>query len=111
MEREDRRAAIAAYKRLVVPAGIFSIRCVPTGQCWVGKAADLTTMPNRLRFTLSRGISQNATLQEAWRRHGANGFELETVETLDDDLTDYVRSRTLRERLEYWQAALQAERI
>lgn len=109
MKREDRRAAIAAYKRRVIPAGIFSIRCATTGQCWVGKAVDLTTMPNRLRFTLSRGISQNGPLQEAWRRHGADSFALETLETLEDDLTEYARDRALRERLEYWQTELRAE--
>lgn len=111
MKREDRRAAIAAYKRREVPAGIFIVRCEPTGQCWVGKAVDLTTMPNRLRFTLSRGISQNTSLQAAWRRHGAASFVIETVETLDDDLTEYVRDRTLRERLAHWQAALPAAPI
>lgn len=111
MKSDDRRAAIAAYKRRVIPAGIFSIRCEVTGQCWVGKAVDVSTMPNRLRFTLSRGISHHTTLQDAWRRHGAGSFAFETVETLDDDLTEYMRDRTLRERLEYWQAALQAEAI
>jgi hypothetical protein len=111
MKHEARRAAIAAYKRRVVPAGIFSIRCTATGQCWVGKAIDLSTIPNRLRFTLSRGVSTHETLQEAWRRHGGACFDFETVETLDKDLTDYMRDRALRERLEYWQTALQAESI
>lgn len=111
MNRDDRRAAIAAYKRRVVPAGIYSIRCAATGQCWVGKAVDLNTMPNRLRFTLNRGVSPHGALQEAWRRHGAACFAFETVETLDDDLTDYMRGRALKERLDYWQAALPAEPI
>ncbi len=111
MKGEARRAAIAAYKRRVVPAGIFAIRCTASGQCWVGKAVDLTTILNRLRFTLSRDVCMNRPLQEAWRRHGADCFAFETVETLDDDLTPYVRDRTLKERLDYWQAALPAERI
>lgn len=111
MKGEARRAAIAAYKRRVVPAGIFAIRCSASGQCWVGKAVDLDTIANRLRFTLSRGISQNAALQDAWRQHGAASFAFETVETLDDDLSAYMRDRTLKARLEHWQAALGAELV
>jgi hypothetical protein len=111
MKDEARRAAIAAYKRRKVTAGIFSIRCTATGQRWVGKAIDLSTIPNRLRFTLSRGVFTHEALQEAWRRHGAACFTFETVEQLDEDLTDYMRDRTLRERLEYWQEALPAEPI
>lgn len=111
MKREARRAAIAAYKRRVVPAGIYCIRCSATGQCWVGRAVDLTTMANRLRFTLSRGTSPHGALQDAWRHYGPACFVFETVETLKHDLTDYERERTLKERLEYWQAALRAEPI
>ncbi|MGD8830116.1 MAG: GIY-YIG nuclease family protein [Pseudomonadales bacterium] len=111
VKREDRRAAITAYKNRIVPAGIYAMRCATTGQCWVGKALDMGAARNRLRFTLSQGLSPHRSLQDAWRRHGEASFSFEPVEALEDDLSDYVRERTLSERLEHWQAALQAEAI
>ena len=111
MNREDRRAAIAAYKQRKIPAGIYAIRCAATGQCWVGSARDLGTIHNRHWFALRQGGSRHRDLQEAWRRHGEASFTFERVETFDEDLKDYVRDRALKERLQFWKSELRAEAI
>ncbi len=111
MKREDRRAAITAYKERKPPAGVYAIRCKPTGQCWVGSARDLGTIENRHRFGLSHGGHPNRGLQAAWQEHGAANFTFERVETFAEDMKDYVRDQALKDRLAFWKAELSAEAI
>ena len=68
MNREERKAAIGAYKELKVEAGVFALRCTVDNRRWIGRAQNLATIENRLRFTLKRGKSPSAALQAAW--HG-----------------------------------------
>ncbi len=111
MKREDRRAAIAAYKERKAPAGVYAIRCAATGQCWVGSARDLGTIENRHWFGLRQGGHPHRDLQEAWRTHGETSFSFARVEVLKDDLKDYERDKALKERLAFWKAELKAEAI
>ena len=48
MKGEDRKRAVAAYKERKVEAGIYVVRCLASGQVWVGSAPDLSTIQNRL---------------------------------------------------------------
>jgi hypothetical protein len=98
MKSEDKKAAAAAYKERKIIAGIYAVRCVPTGQRWVGRAPDLSTVQSRLWFTLRQGNNPHRTLQAAWREHGADGFIFEEVERLDEEALAYVRERALRDR-------------
>ena len=52
MKREDRKAAIAAYKERKADAGLYVVRCAASGQQWVGGTLDLRTIWNRLSFML-----------------------------------------------------------
>jgi hypothetical protein len=113
MKREDRKAAVTAYKERKVVAGIYAVRCVPTGQQWVGRAPDLSTIQNRLWFTLRHGIDTHQTLQASWREHGPDGFIFEEIERLEEkeEMLAYIRERALSERLAHWGAKLEAEVI
>jgi hypothetical protein len=111
MKCEDRKAAVAAYKERKVAAGVYALRCIPTNQRWVGRAPDLSTVQNRLWFTLRQGGHPHRTLQAAWREHGPEGFAFEEVERLDDEALAYVRDRVLKDRLTYWCTTLGAEAI
>lgn len=111
MKREDRKAAVAAYKERKVVAGIYAVQCIPSGQRWVGYAPDLSTIRNRLWFTLRQGGDPHRGLQAAWREHGADGFTFEAIEQLDDETLAYVRERVAQDRLAHWRAALAAEAI
>ena len=109
LRREDRKAAIAAYKERKADVGIYVVRCAASGQQWVGSAPDLRTIWNRLSFTLRQGAGRPASLQKAWTEHGAGGFTFDVLERLDSDDLDFGGDRTLRERVDHWRAALQAE--
>jgi hypothetical protein len=102
MKREERKAAIGAYKERGVAAGIYAVRCAVSGECWVGRAPDVSTIRNRLWFTLRQGSNPHRALQAAWREHGAEAFSFEAVERLEDEDVAYARERRLKERPANW---------
>jgi hypothetical protein len=111
MGNTARKAALAAYKERKVAYGIYSLRCLPTGQLWVGSAADLGTIRNRLWFGLRQGNSPNRALQAASRAHAPDEFAFEEVERLTEEMDAYFRDRLLRDRLAHWCSALGAQPI
>jgi hypothetical protein len=111
MDRAGRRAVIDAYKERKVEAGIYAVRCLPSGQCWVGRTADVSKIQNRLRSTLRQGGHPRPALNEAWRKHGAEAFAIEIVEAIEPPESDYLREAVLKERLAHWAAALGATAI
>jgi hypothetical protein len=106
MKAEDRKAAIAAYKKRSTAAGIFAVRCQESDQVWVGQTLNLDTMQNRIWFSLRIGSHSNADLQRAWSAHGEANFAYEALEQLEDEELAYVRDKLLKEREIHWRATL-----
>ncbi|MCR4522059.1 MULTISPECIES: GIY-YIG nuclease family protein [Bosea] len=111
MQTADRKAATAAYKERKSVAGIFAFHCEVAGLAWVGRAPDLATIENRLRFTLRHGSHRQRLMQAAWNAHGPEAFRFEALERLEDEDISYVLDRVLKERLAHWQAKLGAEAL
>jgi hypothetical protein len=111
MNREDRKAAIAAYKERKPEPGIYIVRCKASGGQWIGSAPDLGTIWNRFSFALRQGVASPKSLQAAWKEHGADNLHFEILEILDDDQLVFGRDRMLKERLKHWCEALNAEAI
>jgi hypothetical protein len=107
----DRKAAIDAYKQRRVVSGIYAVSCVPTGARWVGAASDLSTIKNRIWFTLGLGRSPWPDLQTEWAKYGADSFAFSEVERLDDALAPYEREIALKQRLAHWRQELGAASI
>mgnify|MGYP000022196384 CR=1 FL=1 len=108
--RNHRRALMRDYKEREVPAGVYAVRCIPTGAVWVGGVPDVSTRRNGLWFTLRMGGHSCAGLQAAWKTHGEAAFAFEVLEVLDDkDLGRLGKASLLAERRAHWQAALGAE--
>jgi len=108
MQKEIRKAAIAAYKERKACAGIYAVRCAASGQVWVGQTPHLDTIQNRIWFSLRQGGHPNRALQAAWTQHGADAFALEPIELLAEEVSRYVRDALLKERAAHWQARLAA---
>jgi hypothetical protein len=106
MKSDDKKAAIAAYKKRESAAGIFAVRCAATGQAWVGQTLNLDTIQNRIWFSLRMGSHTNRDLQSAWAAHGADSFTFEPLEQLEDEELPYVRDTLLKERALHWRTAL-----
>lgn len=111
MTPDQRKAAVAAYKERKTAAGIYAVTCRATGQRWIGRAPDLTTIQNRLWFTLRQGTHRNPALQAAWNAQGEAAFALDIVEQLDEEASAYVRDRLLGERLAHWRGLDGAEAV
>ncbi|GGF44786.1 hypothetical protein GCM10007301_00390 [Azorhizobium oxalatiphilum] len=109
MDNARKKAVIAAYKERKVPAGIYAVHC--GGQVWVGQSPNLTSVENRLRFTLDHGSHPNAALQRAWNALAEKVLRVEVVETLAEETDPYLRGKALSERLDHWKAVLGARRI
>jgi hypothetical protein len=111
MKREQRKAAVTAYRERKAVAGIYAVVCRPSGQRWIGRALDLGTVQNRLWFTLRQGGYPHPALQTAWNQYGLDAFALDIIERLEDEELPYVRDGILKDRLSHWCSALAAEAI
>ena len=106
MKSEDKKAAIADYKKRKNAAGIFAVRCAASNQVWVGQTLTLDTVQNRIWFTLRAGSHSKRELQSAWTAHGADNFTFEPLELLEEEEIPYVRDTLLKERVTHWRTEL-----
>jgi hypothetical protein len=111
MKTEDRKAAIAAYKKRKNAAGIYAVRCAASSQTWVGQTPNLDSIQNRIWFSLRMGSHSNRDLQSAWSAHGGDNFAFEPLEQLEDEELAYVRDALLKERATHWRSTLNAMSI
>lgn len=111
MRHEDRKAAVAAYKERKAAPGIYLVRCLASGESWAGQAPDLSTIWNRVWFTLRHGGHRARSLQAAWNTHGEAAFAFEEVERLDEKALEAGRERVMKARLAHWCAELGAEAV
>ncbi|MCQ8783447.1 GIY-YIG nuclease family protein [Mangrovibrevibacter kandeliae] len=112
MTPEEKRLAVAAYKRREAPAGVYVVRHTGSDRCWVGASPDLDAVWNRIAFMLRLNGHPCASLQAAW--HASDGeatFGLEILEIFADEDPAYVRRRRLKERRAAWRDALGAEEL
>jgi hypothetical protein len=107
----DRKAAIRAYKERPVERGVFSFRCVPTGERWVGGSRDLYACRNSLPFTLRLGRHRERTLQAAWNTHGGDTFQFEVLQVLDKDTPALVLPEELKHAVDAWASKLGAQAL
>lgn len=105
MDMSRRKAEVAAFKERKVASGVYVVRCAASGEHWVGRAPDLDTIWRRLTFELGLGGCRIATLQAAWRTHGAAALSFEILERMDEEI-DYIRDKKLAARLTHWRATL-----
>ena len=111
MKTEDKKAIVTAYKERKVEAGIYAVRCETSAEIWVGSASDLTTIQNRIWFTLRHGTNPDRSLQSAWNMNGADAFSFDVVEQLDEEAIRYDRNRLMRKHLDHWADQLGAVAI
>lgn len=108
MDRQERKAAVAAYKERKPAYGVFAVICRATGDAWVGQSRHVDTQQNGLWFALKHGSSPHRSLQTAWSTHGAEAFRFEELERLRADFPTLSRSDELKRRQALWAARLHA---
>ena len=112
MDKQTRRQAVSDYKERKVSKGIFAVRCVATGEAWVGKSRNLEQQQNGIWFGLRQGGHPNPALRAAWAAHGEAAFSFEVLEAIDDEgLSAYGRDSLLKDRAAHWRSELGATKI
>jgi len=107
----DRKVAVAAYKERKSVCGIYALRCGPSGEVWIGYAADMEKIRNRLDFTLRSGATPHRSLLEACRVHGVDAFAFEVLEVRDSEEEGepgFARDAWRKARLAHWRERLGA---
>jgi hypothetical protein len=112
MNKDERKAAIAAYKERQAAIGVFAVRCRATGKVWVGTSPNLDKVQNKIWFSLRMGSSFYRDLQAAWAQHGEAGFSfevLERIKDLEEEGSAYIRKTQLADRARFWRGQLGAD--
>lgn len=107
----NRKEAIKEFKARKVPRGIYAVRCNATGRVWVTSSPNLSAAKNSLWFTLKNRSGMNRDLQAEWNTHGAEAFEYQVLEQLDDDVAPLALGDLLKERKLHWIAELSAQAL
>lgn len=112
MERDRKRALIAAYKERKARPGVFAVRCPAAGLVWVGRARELANRQNGIWAALRFRGSPFASLQAAWSAHGEAAFVYEELEELEaEGLDGWALDQALKARAAAWCARLGATAI
>jgi hypothetical protein len=111
MNKQERKAAVAAYKERKPAWGIYAVICTATGEVWVGSSNHVDTQQNGLWFGLRMGSSRHKDLQAAWKLHGEAAFRFEELDRISDDLSDLGRADDLKKRKAIWTTRLQASAV
>ncbi len=106
-----RKEAVNAFKMRKTPRGVFAVRCAATGQAWVNSSMNLDAARNGIWFFLRNGYHQNKELQAEWNARGAEAFQFEVLEKLDDDVSPLALSDLLKEKKRHWTAQLGARNL
>jgi len=106
----DKKAALAAYREQKTLAGVYAVRCAPSGQVWVGQAPNIDAIQNRLWFSMRMGSPFHPDMQLAWNTHGAEAMSFEILELVDED-SAFARKAVLKDKLSYWRDQLSAAAI
>jgi len=111
MDPAAKKEAIKEYKERKPFRGAFALRSTATGHVWVGSSPNLDAIRNRLWFALGMGNHQDKVLQEEWNSHGAESFQYEVLEKLDDDILPMEVGDLLKEKRLHWAAKLGARTV
>lgn len=112
MDNQSRRQLVREYKERKVRQGIFAVRCLATGEAWVGKSRNLDQQRNGVWFGLRSGGYVNPAVQAAWTAHGEAAFAFEVLEEIEAaDLSAYARDNLLKDRDAHWRTQLGAAKL
>lgn len=81
------------YKQMKPEMGIFIIRALDDGRCYLQATPNLKGTINATKFKLDAGRHPHRELQKAWKERGVANFVFEVLEKLeydkDETKTDY----------------------
>ena len=96
MDREQRKAAVDAYRKRKDAPGIYAIRSLSNGAVWLGQTPDLEDVEANLR---AAGV------------HGEADLAFEVLERIEPPETAYLLRAILKDRLADWRTRLGGELV
>ena len=111
MDNQSRRALVRDYKERKAVAGVYAVRCVPSGEFWTAGSRNVDAQQNSLWFGLRNGGHINRAMQGAWAVHGEAAFSFEVLERINDEaLTPQGVLDRLKIRQPHWLVELGAKK-
>ena len=111
MDKASRRELVRDYKERKVVAGVYAVRCAPSGEVWTAGSRNVDAQQNSLWFSMRNGSHINRPMQEAWTAHGESAFSFEVLERVDDEaLTPQGVLDRLKVRQQHWLETLGAKK-
>jgi hypothetical protein len=111
MDKQARRAALRDYKEKKTAAGVYAIRCAPTGEVWVGGSRNIDSQQNSIWFGLRMGGHVNRAVQAAWTTHGEAALSFEVLQRIEaEEMTPLGLADLTKSRERHWLAALGAKK-
>ena len=110
MTATRRKDLVREYKERKTRSGIFAVRCMAEDAAWTGISRDLDSQQNGIWFQLRMGNHMNKALQKAWNAHGADAFQFEVLEVVEDDNAEMI-ALLLKEREALWREQTGAAKL
>src|SRR5262249_31095605 len=110
MTASRKKELVREYRERKIRPGIFAVRCAAAGKIWNGISRDLDSQQNGIWFQLRMGNHMNRGLQEAWNREGADAFQFEILEVLEDENPEMI-ALLLKEREVQWREKSGASKL
>lgn len=85
MNKDRQRELKLSYREMKLPVGVYQVRNKLNSKVFIGSAFNVPGKLNGVRFELNLGSYRIAALQKDWKEFGEEGFEIEILETLDQD--------------------------
>ena len=111
MNKASRRDLVRDYKERKAVAGVYAVRCAPSGEIWTAGSRNVDLQQNSLWFGLRNGGHINRAMQAAWTAHGEAAFSFEVLERIEDEaLTPQGVLDRLKDRQRHWLETLGAKK-
>lgn len=111
MDKQSRRDLVRDYKERKAVAGVYAVRCAPSGEVWTAGSRNVDGQQNSLWFGLRNGGHINRAMQAAWTAHGEAAFSFDVLERIDDEtLTPQGVLDRLKVRQKHWLETLGAKK-
>lgn len=88
----NRKELKEAYKQMEIPMGVFQIKNEQNGKMFIDYSTDIQAKWNRHKTELKFGSHRTHSLQEDWKKYGAEAFTFKILSELkanDEDNPDY----------------------
>lgn len=93
MDKNKKKLLAQEYLHRKPEMGVISLRCIATGETFLGISKDTKADFNSNLFKLRAHSHPNKALQTLWNEHGPDGFELSTPKILkyEDPHADHTK--------------------